>query len=469
MSTFTFTGADGATYEVQGPADATFEQAQAVFNQQVSTGGLTGLPVGGLVNAVTQAAGGLTSAVAQLGPNAISLTNQIGNYINLPNLTGLPVANAITISNLVNTKTVSQTLGTIGSTQIQALVAQTSSFVDQATDSITNTKGLGQFGFNADQLQLSGLIKPGVADQINLNPSNFTSILSSPTSWTGKSGITDLNSLLGSSNLQTLVQQDLMRINFDQLKQLGTITGLETSQQLGPVINLATKFGSGTATEWLGTSTGVSDITKAITAGVGSNISSLLSSSGVSSLLSGSGVNNLLSGSGVSSLLSGSGVNNLLSGSGVSSLLSGSGVSSLLSGSGVSNLLAGGISSVPGLTSIMDGFAQASNFADVFSVGVSFLGGGGNPLESGTVSPTASANTVNRQTVNQAVLAIIGNRKVTVPDFAPPGTVNTTTGINGVNSLINNLTQRVTNAATDAATNAINNLAQNAGGAIFDV
>ena len=451
MSTFTFTGADGATYEVQGPADATFEQAQAVFNQQVSTGGLTGLPVGGLVNAVTQAAGGLTSAVAQLGPNAISLTNQIGNYINLPNLTGLPVANAITISNLVNTKTVSQTLGTIGSTQIQALVAQTSSFVDQATDSITNTKGLGQFGFNADQLQLSGLIKPGVADQINLNPSNFTSILSSPTSWTGKSGITDLNSLLGSSNLQTLVQQDLMRINFDQLKQLGTITGLETSQQLGPVINLATKFGSGTATEWLGTSTGVSDITKAITAGVGSNISSLLSSSGVSSLLSGSGVNNLLSGSGVSSLLSGSGV------------------SSLLSGSGVSNLLAGGISSVPGLTSIMDGFAQASNFADVFSVGVSFLGGGGNPLESGTVSPTASANTVNRQTVNQAVLAIIGNRKVTVPDFAPPGTVNTTTGINGVNSLINNLTQRVTNAATDAATNAINNLAQNAGGAIFDV
>jgi len=460
MSTFTFTGADGATYEVQGPADATFEQAQAVFNQQVSTGGLTGLPVGGLVNAVTQAAGGLTSAVAQLGPNAISLTNQIGNYINLPNLTGLPVANAITISNLVNTKTVSQTLGTIGSTQIQALVAQTSSFVDQATNSITNTKGLGQFGFNADQLQLSGLIKPGVADQINLNPSNFTSILSSPTSWTGKSGITDLNSLLGSSNLQTLVQQDLMGINFDQLKQLGTITGLESSQQLGPVINLATKFGSGTATQWLGTSTGVSDITKAITAGVGSNISSLLSGSGVSSLLSGSGV---------SSLLSGSGVNNLLSGSGVSSLLSNSGVSSLLSGSGVSNLLAGGISSVPGLTSIMDGFAQASNFADVFSVGVSFLGGGGNPLESGTVSPPASANTVNRQTVNQAVLAIIGNRKVTVPDFAPPGTVNTTTGTNGVNSLINNLTQRVTNAATDAATNAINNLAQNAGGAIFDV
>jgi hypothetical protein len=92
MSNFTFTGPDGATYEVQGPSTATFAQAQAVFSQQTSTGGLTGLPVGGLVNAVTQSAGGLSSALAQLGPQAINLTKQIGNFINLPNLTGLPVS-----------------------------------------------------------------------------------------------------------------------------------------------------------------------------------------------------------------------------------------------------------------------------------------------------------------------------------------------------------------------------------------
>ena len=113
MSNFTFTGPDGATYEVQGPTTATFAQAQAVFNQQTSTGGLTGLPVGGLVNAVTQSAGGLSSALAQLGPQAISLTKQIGNYINLPNLTGLPVPNAITVSDFVNTRTAAQSIGTI--------------------------------------------------------------------------------------------------------------------------------------------------------------------------------------------------------------------------------------------------------------------------------------------------------------------------------------------------------------------
>ena len=397
MSNFTFTGTDGAIYEVQGPATATFAQAQAVFAQQISTGGLTGLPVGGLVNAVTQSAGGLSSALAQLGPQAITLTKQIGNYINLPNLTGLPVPNAITVSNFVDTRTISQSIGAIGSTQIQGLVAQTAASVNQATDVITNTKGLGQFGFNADQLQLSGLIKPGLADQINLDPSKFTSILSSPTSWTGKLGATDITSVLSSSSLQTAVQQGLMSTNFDQLKQLGTITGLESATQLGPLVNVATKFGAGTATEWLSSATGASGITSAITSGLGGNISGLISGGGIGGALTG----------GVGSLLSG----------GAGSLLSG-GAGSLLSG-GAGSLLSGGLASVPGLSSVINGFAQSAQFAQVFSFASSFLGGGGNPLEAGTVTPTAASNTVNRQTVNQAVLAIIGNSKIPVPDFVP--------------------------------------------------
>jgi len=369
MSNFTFTGPNGEVYEIQGPSTATFAQAKAVFDQQISTGGLTGLPVGGLVNAVTQAAGGLSSALAQLGPQAIKLTKQIGNYINLPNLTGLPVPNAITVSNFVDTKTTSQAIGSIGSAQIQGLVAQTAASVNQAADVITNTKGLGQFGLNADQLQSAGLIKPGLAEQINLDPSKFTSILSSPTSWTGKSGATDLASVLSSSSLQTSVQQGLMNTNFAQLKQLGTITGLESATQLGPLVNVATKFGSETATKWLSSATGASGITGALTSGLGSNVNSLLSSSGVGSLLSGGGI--------------------------------------------------GGLGAVPDVSSVIDGFAQSAQFAQVFSLDSSFLAGGGNPLEAGTVTPTAVINTVNRQTVNQAVSAIIGNSKIPVPNFVP--------------------------------------------------
>ena len=45
MSNFKFTGPDGKIFEIQGPSGATFAQAKAVFDQQVSTGGLTGIPV----------------------------------------------------------------------------------------------------------------------------------------------------------------------------------------------------------------------------------------------------------------------------------------------------------------------------------------------------------------------------------------------------------------------------------------
>jgi hypothetical protein len=353
--------------------------------------------------------------LAQLGAQATALTQQVGNFINLPNKLGGLVPNAISVSDFVNTKISAQSIGTIASAQVQGLVAQTAASVNQAATAITNVKGLGQFGLNADQLQLSGLIKPGLADQINLNPAKFTEILSSPTSWTGKLGVTNINSLLDSSRLQTTVQQGLMNANFDQLKQLGTITGLESAAQLGPLLNVATKFGSGTATAWLSSATGVSGISSAITSGIGGNISGLLSggaSDAVNSLLSssaGAQLNGLLSG-GVGTQLSG-----LLSGG------AGGAVSSLLSGSGTS-ALASSLLSSSGLTSAMTNFASSAQFASAFSGANSFLAGGGNPLQAGIVAAKGFANTINRTNLNQAVTALIGNPKITVPDFAPTGT-----------------------------------------------
>ena len=251
MSVFKFTRPDGKIFEIQGPANATFEQAKAIFDKQLASGGLTGIPVGGVVNAVTQAAGGLSSALAQIGPQAAALTKQIGGAINLPTKLGALIPNAISVSNFVNTKISSLNIGTIASNQIQGLVAQASASVNQAANAITNAKGLGQFGLDANQLQLSGLIKPGIADQIKQVPDKFKEILSSPTSWTGKLGAVNLDSVLNNSGLQTRVQQGLMNTNFDQLKQLGTIKGTEIASQLGPLLNTATKFGAATATAWL--------------------------------------------------------------------------------------------------------------------------------------------------------------------------------------------------------------------------
>jgi len=251
MSVFKFTAPDGKVFEIQGPSGATFEQAQAIFDKQVASGGLTGIPVGGIVNAVTQATGGLSSALSQIGPQAAALTKQLSGAINLPTKLGALIPNAISVSDFVNTKISSLNIGTIASNQIQGLVAQAAASVNQAATTITNAKGLGQFGLDANQLQLSGLIKPGIADQIKQVPDKFKEILSSPTSWTGKLGAVNLDSVLSNSGLQTRVQQGLMNANFDQLKQLGTINGTEVASQLGPLLNNATKFGAATATAWL--------------------------------------------------------------------------------------------------------------------------------------------------------------------------------------------------------------------------
>ena len=251
MSVFKFTGPDGKVFEVQGPSGATFDQAKAIFDKQLASGGLTGIPVGGIVNAATQAAGGLSSALAQIGPQAAALTKQLGGAINLPTKIGSLIPNAISVSDFVSTKINAQSIGSIASNQIQGLVAQASASVNQAATAITNAKGLGKFGLDANQLQLSGLIKPGIADQIKLVPDKFKEILSSPTSWTGKLGATNLASVLNNSGLQTRIQQGLMNVNFDQLKQLGTIKGTEIASQLGPLLNNATKFGAATATAWL--------------------------------------------------------------------------------------------------------------------------------------------------------------------------------------------------------------------------
>jgi hypothetical protein len=357
MSKFSFTGPNGEVYEVEGPSGATVEQARAIFDQQISTGGLTGIPVGGLVNAVTQATGGLSAAIAQIGPASFAQAQQLGSAINLPDLRGMPIPNPIGVSDFVGTTVSQQNIGAINPAQIQGLIAQTSTSVGQAASAITNTKGLGKFGLNADQLQLSGLIKPGLAEQINLDPSKFTSILSSPTSWTGKSGATDLTSVLGNERLQTTVQQGLMNVNFDQLKQVGAISGTEVASQLGPLLNNATKFGLGNATEWLKTAPSLGSL------------------------------------------------------------------GSLVSGSGISGLLAGAAGGAPAaLISQMNNFAKSAEFAQAFAGLNADISGGGNPLEAGVQAAKGFTNTVNRSNLNEAVKKVIGNSKISVPDFAPPGT-----------------------------------------------
>ena len=69
MSAFSFKLPNGESFEIKMPSGATFEQAQAVFKQQVDSGGLTGFKVGDALRAATQAADGLAGAAGVAGGN----------------------------------------------------------------------------------------------------------------------------------------------------------------------------------------------------------------------------------------------------------------------------------------------------------------------------------------------------------------------------------------------------------------
>ena len=244
MSIFKFTTPDGQQIEVKGPPTGTFDQAKAIFEKQLNTGSLAGLKAGDSLSAATQAAAGLGTAISQLKPNLQSITGS------LPDLRGVAINNPIGAADFVGQEVSQASIGTLNSTQVQGLVSQAGAAVGQASDVITNEKGLGKFGLDANQLQLSGLIKPGVAEQIAQNPAQLTSILQSPAVWTGVAGATSLAKVLGDVKLQGKVQQGLMDSNLSQLKQLGAIDGTESAEKLGPLLQNATKFGTGPTMDW---------------------------------------------------------------------------------------------------------------------------------------------------------------------------------------------------------------------------
>lgn len=240
--------ANGQEFKIQGPAGATREQAEAIFNQQLSSGSLTGLRAGDIVNAATQAAAGLTSAFSQVTSSVKSTVGSLTSH--LPDLKGTPVQDGINSVDFLQKGAASAPIGSLSVTQVKGLVAQAATAVNQAATSITDGKGLGKFGLNATQLERAGLIKPGTSQLISAGAS-LTATLTSPSVWTGKNGATSLPSVLANENLQNATQQNLMQQSLTQLKQVGAVTDAVSPKQLGSLIQTTTTYGINTATDFI--------------------------------------------------------------------------------------------------------------------------------------------------------------------------------------------------------------------------
>ncbi len=302
MSEFKFSlDAAGEVFTVKAPPGMTFDQAKAIFDKQASTGSLTGLKVGDALSAVTQATQGLSSAAASLSQAASGIGGTVSGVLqgalkNIPGgvagaasgianrLTGglgapgiLQAASALpsSIAGAVNSgiSVAKQTLGSIQSaaagalaptaaigipdfakqvpalggisnlsvSEVTASLASASRSIGQVANQVSNSIGVGKFGFDGSQLEAAGVLKPGTVSQFLSSGTNtLTSVLKSPTVFTGKAGITSLKDLLGSLPKQETIQQELMSNGLTGVQALGIPTDkLSVGALAGTALNAA--------------------------------------------------------------------------------------------------------------------------------------------------------------------------------------------------------------------------------------
>jgi hypothetical protein len=185
--------------------------------------------------------GALTSPDAKAGlTSAIDQGKQVLSNIT-KSLSSTPVTNGISIPEFAKQAQALVPIQGLSSVDVRAGLSQAAALIGQAPTEISNALGVGQFGFDASQLETAGLLKPGTASAfLSQGANELSSILQSPTVWTGAGGIKDLDSFLSNPAAQNLTQQNLMNSGLTAVKQLGLpIDKLDSKALAGVALNAA--------------------------------------------------------------------------------------------------------------------------------------------------------------------------------------------------------------------------------------
>lgn len=275
MSLFTFTiPLTGQTVEIEGPPSLTVAQARQIFEQQLNAGSFVGLNPGDVISSASQVAGGLKSAVSQLSQavagvagsaqgavtglldkakqaaSAIPGADLVASAQNVASTTLTNITNTvqnaiptnvINVANLATQATSLMPMQGLSQVDVRAAMSQASKLVDQAANTVSNTLGVGKFGFDAQQLERAGVLKPGTFSTfLSSGTNSLTSVLNSPSVWTGLDGLTNMSKLLDSIPSQDKIQQTLMNQGLSAVKSLGIPTGKLTPESLaGTALNAA--------------------------------------------------------------------------------------------------------------------------------------------------------------------------------------------------------------------------------------
>jgi hypothetical protein len=381
MSIFNYTLPSGASFQLNAPAGTTQAQADKIFYEQVAAGTFVGYNVGDTLTHPTQAFinFGLTRLerdTAGVSDNAIlSVINGLPTVATLPiTLTGTPITNPISTADYIQVTSNTtegrfslspSAIGQLNPTQVQSLMGQMASVINQDPSTITQESGVGKYGFNAQQLEWAGYIKPGYADRYcalgenQTNPDNFVDFVNSTGIWTGKDGVTSIAQV--NEATQNQIQQNLMQQGYTALVNNGTIIPPKAATTT-PTVSTGQVY---TSTGQLLTTTGLTLLASTALGYNGSNalfkdFTSLFSNVNIGNAFSTFTSNPLGSiGNGISSL-----------GNSASSLFT-AGLDSLQSGAvgfvkGAGNVLSGGLTQIenlaigikdklPTLTSNLDG------------------------------------------------------------------------------------------------------------------
>lgn len=303
MSQFKYTLPSGATFTMEAPDGTTQSEADFIFYSQVASGSLVGFVPGQSISGSQQAV--VKFALSRLDRGTagvddlviLSIVNGLPVISGIPNLIDIPLENPIDQADFVNVAFSPAAIGPINSNQVQGLMAQIANFVDQPADIITQSTGVGIYGFFCEQLEQAGYVKPGTHLRFIANdPVEFIDTMNSPGIWTGLNGIYSLEEFLTSLDEQNKAQMKLMQNGYESLTATGVITPPSAPRVVASRGYVYTQSGLQTISQ-LSASTGITLSSTQGSAFADTPLSSLLSTSltNVGSLASGA-LNSVTSG-----------------------------------------------------------------------------------------------------------------------------------------------------------------------------
>jgi hypothetical protein len=466
MVKFTFALPNGQFVTLDGPAGSTRAQAEKIYLEQLAAGAFVGLRSGDQLQSVETTTIQFTQSRLDRGTAGVPDTPLLAIYnggiiSSLPVLADVPINNGITVADYVSQSTVTESIGSLSTAQVQAVMASIAASVCQPADVVTNELGVGKYGLSSQQLEDAGYLKRGTTARFSAQPGNtLTDVLKSPSVWTGKDGVSGSNNLLKNSPLQDKIQFGLMKSSYDTL--------VETGQIVTPGTELQAPTGSVYTAPARGSSliSPTSGLTQSASAGSGL-LSSAIGIAGLS-VLANRGIADL---GGLLATASKFGVDNAVDWA--------KGLSNPIEGiTGSLTNAAGQLTS--GLKSQMDSLAKQGQFA------VNFSDFKLPAAVAGIVPAAGFTGTIDRSTLNAATAKLIGSDKIALPNFSPQaldtsaltnaasqaqgllaggldasGLLARATGAGGLGSVTASL-----NGAVSTATSALNSVTGSAAGAV---